>query len=118
MPRRASATEPYALIYTSSYFRLRHRRSMKMLSRNLPLPSHADPHALARKLVQERGAGKLDALIGVEDFRTAVPVHRLAQRVDAKVSLHGDRKPPRQHPPTEPVHHRHQIHKPFGHQDT
>src|SRR5665213_4542319 len=27
---------------------------------------HADPHALARKLVHERGAGKLHALIGVE----------------------------------------------------
>ena len=38
-PRRASGTEPYALVKTSSYFRLRHSRSMKMLSRNRPLPS-------------------------------------------------------------------------------
>src|SRR3984893_10924893 len=47
-----------------------------------PFAVHADPHTLARKLVQERGTGKLHALIGVEYFRTAMPVHRLAQRVD------------------------------------
>ena len=39
-----------------------------------PFAVHADPHALARKPVQERGAGKPHALIGVENFRTAVPV--------------------------------------------
>jgi hypothetical protein len=82
-----------------------------------PFAVHADPHASVRKLVQERGAGELHALIGVEYFWPAMPVHRLAQCIDAKVRLHGDRKPPRQHPPAEPVHHRHQINKPFGHWD-
>jgi len=43
-----------------------------------PFAVHADPYVLARKPVQERGAGKLHALIGVEYFRTAVPIHRLA----------------------------------------
>jgi hypothetical protein len=35
----ACATEPYALMNASSYFRLRHSRSMKMLYRYRPLPS-------------------------------------------------------------------------------
>jgi len=34
--RRASAIEPYALMNTSSYFRLCHSLSMKVLSRNRP----------------------------------------------------------------------------------
>ena len=117
MPRRASATEPYALMNTSSYFRLRHSRSMKMLSRNRPLPSMLIRTPAALQLVQERGAGELHALIGVEDFRLAMSAHRFLQRLDAEVRLHGDRQPPRQNPPAEPVHHRHQIHKPFGHRN-
>src|ERR1700692_3665031 len=45
------------------------------------LSVHADPNTLAGKLVQERGAGKLHALIGVENLRMAMPLHRLAQRI-------------------------------------
>jgi hypothetical protein len=33
-----------------------------------PFAVHADPHALTRKLVQERGAGKLHTLIGQEQL--------------------------------------------------
>ena len=53
MPRRASSTEPYALVNTSSYFRLRHSRSMKMLSRKPTFAIHADPHARGLEFIHE-----------------------------------------------------------------
>jgi ABC-type glutathione transport system ATPase component len=54
------------------------------------LSVHADPDAPARKLVGERGAGELYALISIENFPPAVSIHRLPQRLDAEI-----RFPPR-----------------------
>jgi hypothetical protein len=52
-----------------------------------------------------------------ENFRLAMPVHRFPQRLDAEIRFQGDRHPPCQDPPTEPVHHRDQVHEPFGHRN-
>src|SRR6185437_11552169 len=38
-----------------------------------PFTIHADPNAVVRDLVEERRAGKLHALIGVEYFWAAMP---------------------------------------------
>ena len=72
---------------TVSYFRLRHSRSMKMLSRKRPLPSMLDPNAAPLQLAHKIRAGELRPLIGVEHLRRAVPIHRLAQRLDAERRL-------------------------------
>src|SRR5271166_5562745 len=78
---------------------------------------HADAHTAGRQLVDESRAGKLYALIGVEDLRRAVSIYRLLQGFDAKPRLHPDRHTPRQNPAAEPVHHRDQIDKALGQRD-
>jgi hypothetical protein len=82
-----------------------------------PFAIHADPHTLGLQLGQERCAGELHALVGVENLRLAEPVHRVPQRLDAEIRFQRDRHPPCQDPPIEPVHHRDQIHEPFGHRN-
>src|SRR5258708_10882673 len=80
MPPRDSATEPYTLMNPSSYFRLRHSRSMKILSRNRHPAVHADPNAVDFQSVDKHRAGELNALVGVEHLRWAIAIHRRLQR--------------------------------------
>ena len=96
---------------TSSYFRLRHRRSMKMLSRYLPLPSMLNPNTAGRQLVNEIAAGELHTLIGVEYVRLAVAIQRFLQCLHAERHVQPDRQSPCQNTPAEPVHYRNQIDK-------
>ena len=70
---------------------------------------HADRDGIVQQQAGERGAGELTALIGVEDLRPAAPGQRLLDRLKAERHLQGDRQPPRQDPPAEPVHHSSQI---------
>src|SRR5207248_5378102 len=63
----------------SSYFRLRHSRSMNTLS----------------------SPGQ--ALVGVEDLRLAEPGERLLQRRKAEPDIHRVRQPPSQHRTARPV---------------
>src|ERR1700722_15174375 len=59
----------------------------------------------------------LYTLIGVENFRPAMFGHRFLNRLDAEVRFHADRQTPRQNPPTEPIHHRHQVDKSPSHRN-
>src|ERR1039458_970749 len=51
------------------------------------LPVHADRNALVLEQAGEGGAGKLRALIGVEDLRTPVLRDRLFHGVDTEVGV-------------------------------
>src|SRR3984957_2267863 len=82
-----------------------------------PLAIHADPDTTAFQLLQKPGTGELDALIGIENLGPTRPGGRFLQRFSAEIRLHGDRNPPSQNPPAEPVHHRDQIHEALGHRD-
>ena len=74
------------------------------------LTIHADRDAMAPQHVQKRGTRELRSLIGVEDPRRPIPLQSLVQGFHAESRVHRVRQPPRQNPPTGPVHHRHQIH--------
>ena len=78
---------------------------------------HADLDVACFEQRSERFGGELRALIGVEDFRLSVSIHRLLQRFHAEIALQRNRQTPRQHPPAEPVHHRNQINKAPGHRN-
>jgi hypothetical protein len=57
-----------------------------MVSRQAPLARHADGDLGSRQDLDEVDAGKLRALVGVEDVRPALPGARLLQRLDARQS--------------------------------
>ena len=67
--------------------------------------------------LREFEAGELAALVGVEDLRCAVAVHRLLHRLDTEVRRQRVRQAPRQHPAAGPVHHRKQVHEAALHRD-
>jgi len=67
----------------------------------------------SRKLL----TGELAALIGVEDFRRAVPANRLLHGLHAEVRGQRVGEPPGQHPATGPVQDRTQIHNAAPHGD-
>jgi hypothetical protein len=77
----------------SSYFTLRHSRSMKTLSIPASLAIHADPSPGGLDHVGPRFAGELRALIGVDDLGRAVSGYGFGQRIDAKVRRHRVRDP-------------------------
>ena len=72
---------------TSSYFRLRYSRSMRDVVEKPPLAVHADTHTADRQLVNEGRTGELHALIGIEDARLAMPIHRILQGFDTENSV-------------------------------
>jgi hypothetical protein len=63
----------------------------------------------------ESGAGKLGALIGVEDLRPPIAAEGFLECLHTEIRLQGVGEPPRQNLATVPVHDRHQVHKPAGH---
>ncbi len=76
-----------------------------------PSTVHADPDARLRQVVGERQAGKLRALVGVEDQRLADP-QRLVQTIQAKVGLQGVRELPGRHLAAIPIQNRHPVDEP------
>ena len=72
-------------------------------------PIHADLDLGVQQDTGEPGAGKLTALIGVEDLWFPEAVQGLFQGLDTEVRLHGVGQPPGQHFPSRPVHDRHEI---------
>ena len=68
----------------SSRFSERHSRSTKTLSIQRPRPSIEMRGAGREQDAGEGRAGELAALVGVEDFRLALPRQRLFERLDAK----------------------------------
>jgi len=74
-----------------------------------PPSIHADGDTLAFQHAGEGFAGKLRALIAVEDFRLAVAVQGLLQAIDAESRLHAVADPPAEHPARVPVDDRHQV---------
>ena len=81
------------------------------------LAVHADLDLVFGEHAGEGGAGKLRALVGVDDLGLAVPRQRFFERLDAEVGLHRYRDAPRQHPPREPVEHGGEIDKAFRHRN-
>jgi len=74
-----------------------------------PSPTvHADSDPLAFEQVREGGAGKLGALVGIEDAGDAGHT-RLLQGRQTEPRLHRDRGLPGKHIPAEPVHDGHQV---------
>jgi len=65
-----------------------------------------DPRALQ--------ARELASLIGVEDSRCAIVGHGLLDRLRAEIGCQRIGQPPRQHPVTDPVHDRTQVHEAAG----
>src|SRR5438045_172216 len=101
----------------SSYFKLRHSRSMNTLSIQRPRPSIEMRMPAVASMPVKSPLGELAALVGVEDLRLAKPGERLLQRCQAEPNLHRVRQPPRQHRPTRPVDDRHQVEKPSPDRD-
>src|SRR3954466_363936 len=98
----------------SSYFKLLHSRSTKMLSRHRPLPSRLIRTPAASSTPVN---GKLGTLVAVEDLRPTVNGQGFLERLDAEGRVHGIGQPPTQHFPAVPVHDRHQVEKPLWHRD-
>jgi hypothetical protein len=57
---------------------------------------HRDRDVSVLENAGEVEAGKLAALVGVEDRRRAIAAQRVIQRIDAELHIHGVRQPPRQ----------------------
>jgi hypothetical protein len=90
---------------------------MKTLSRQQPLPSHADLNLVGAEDAQELGAGELGALIGVEDLGSPKMLDCLLERGDAEIARQRQRDPPRQDLSRRPVHDRHEIDEAARHGD-
>ena len=74
-----------------------------------PSPTvHADVDHLSFEHAREGGAGKLGALVGIEDSR-GTGHKSFLQGHQAETSLHRDRGLPGEDIPAEPVHDRHQV---------
>ncbi len=81
------------------------------------LAVHADANVMIRQRRDKNFASKLDALICVENFRLAVAIHRLLQRIDAERFVHGVRQFLGQNQATVPINHSHQIQKSARHRN-
>src|ERR1700730_1223872 len=73
-----------------------------------PATVHADPHSGGFQLVGKRRAGKLRALVGVEDLWPPFP-QSVFECVEAKRSVHRVRQTPSQNVPAVPVHGNHPV---------
>ena len=103
---------PYSFKCTSSYFTVRHKRSVRMVSNTRPFPSHPGRQQTARKCLRR----VLAPLVGIEHLR--LPLRkRSVQRRHAEIRLQGRRQLPRNHSPAVPVHHRRQIAKALRKED-
>ena len=85
------------------------------LSRHAPLPSMLILIFCVRQHVDPGAAGKLAALVAVEDFRRAMFCDGLFQSLHAKVRIHAVGQTPSQHFTAVPVHDRDQIPKAAPH---
>src|SRR5712671_2530925 len=93
----------------SSYFKLRHSRSMKTLSIHRPRPSIEIRDLRGGERAGEGGAGELAALVGVEDLRLAEARQRRLECRDAERYIHRVRETPSQNHPTGPIDHRDEV---------
>lgn len=74
-------------------------------------PVHRDRDPRVFESTGELNAGEPAALVAVEDLRSLVAGHCLAQGGDAEGGVHGIGQSPRQNVAARPVHNRHQIQK-------
>src|SRR5690242_7617405 len=61
--------------------------------------------------------GELAALVGIEDFRSAIARERFLECLDAKIGVERVGEAPGQHRAADPVHDHHQVEKALGHRD-
>jgi len=78
---------------------------------------HADGDLVVLEDVDKVVAGKLSALVGVEDFRPSVAAQGLLEGINAKVGLQGIGNAPGEDFAAVPVHDGHKVHEPMGHGD-
>jgi len=76
---------------------------------------HADSHVIVFQHLGKGVAGKLSALVGIEDGRCTIAAQGLLESLDAKGAVQGVGYPPGQHLAAVPVHDRHQVHVSAGH---
>ena len=76
---------------------------------------HADVDVVALENLGEAGAGKLGALVGVEDLWLAVVGKGLLEGLHTEIRLQGVGQAPGENLAAVPVHDRHQIHIPVRH---
>ena len=81
------------------------------------LTVHADLDAVLLDQVDKLCAGKLAALVRVEDPRCAMALDGLFDRFHAKIGRHAVGQSPGQHPPGCPVQDRRQVDEAFAHRD-
>src|SRR3954468_11195746 len=113
----------------SSYFRLLHSRSTKMLSMHRPLPSRLILMAwafstpvksvLVNWLPWARASARTGGALSlaIEDLRPAEPAQRLFQGLDAEVGVQRVRNSPSQNRPRVPVHDGDQVDEAPGQRD-
>ena len=78
---------------------------------------HADPDVLSFQYPRERNAGKLRALISIEDLRTT-HIHCLVESIQTEIHLQASRKTPGDDIAAPPVHYGYQVHKATMKSDT
>jgi hypothetical protein len=76
---------------------------------------HADGDVVVFENLREGNAGKLGALVSVEDLRLSVSLQRLLERLDAKLRVQGVGDPPGEDLAAVSIHDRHQVHEAAGH---
>ena len=81
------------------------------------LAVHADRDAMPLKGAGEVVTGELAALVGIEDFRSAIARKRFLERLDAKIGVERVGKAPGQHRAAHPVHDYDQVDKALGHRN-
>jgi hypothetical protein len=81
------------------------------------LAIHADRDPVAIQGAGEVVAGKLAALVGIEDLGLSVPGERFLECLDTELRTERVRQPPRQHRTAHPVHDHHQVEEALGHRD-
>src|ERR687895_663110 len=116
MPALASLPPAYAFRYTSSYFRLRHSRSMNRLSVYRPLPSMLILTPYCSRRPVKTWLVNCASLVGIEHFWHPLS-ESLFQGFDTEVGLPSVGQPPGQHIAAIPTHDGHQIQEASGHGD-
>ena len=76
---------------------------------------HTDVDSVVLEYSGEIFAGKLGALIGVEDLWLAIAVEGFLEGLNTEIRFQGIGKTPGEDPAAMLVHDRHQVHKPAGH---
>src|ERR1700741_3837488 len=88
-----------------------------MLSMHRPLPSMLIVTPSRFRVPVKSSLVNWLALVGIEDFRSAIARERFPEGLDAKSGVEGVGEAPGQHRAAHRVHDHHQVEKALGHQD-